>query len=121
MHYAVWIILYGIGWGLTSSVSTAALVVIRRECDEGSLHQSLRGPMGRRLAYFASAISIAAAISQLVWAIYRLKLYLIFVVTFFGRGLSGLLVKKLKTAELIHFGPPLLVFIQALLWVLDKR
>jgi hypothetical protein len=108
MRYAAQIILYGIGWGLTSSVSTAALVVMRRECNEESLHQSVRGSTGRRLSYFASAISMAAAISQLLWAIVCLKLYIIIVATFFGLSLSGLLVKSLKTAELIHFGPPLL-------------
>jgi hypothetical protein len=121
MRFPVWIVLYSVGWGLASSVSTASRVVTRRECDEESLHQSLKGPMGRRLAFFAGGSSIAAAISQLLWAIDYLKLYLAIVVTFFGLGLSGVLVRKLKTAELIHFGPPLLVFIEALLWVLGKR
>lgn len=110
-------ILCTLTWAFVFAVSTAAMGVIRHRIDEETLPAWLRGQRGEQVAFVAGCLTVASAISVIVWSSLSLRWYAVILVWFVGCLAHIPIGRQLTPAVLIMTGPLVMVGLNVILWM----
>ena len=106
-------------WTIAFGITTSAQSVRKRRFKDADLPPWLSGTQGDRMALFAGFIAIICTGSICVWAVSYLRWYSALAGWFCGLLASTIVFQRSITRPaLIVFGPPLLLFVNACLWLL---
>ena len=110
--------LYFLAWVIVFSTSRPAVGLYRQALDPWTFPKYLHGANGKRFALLAACSILISSILALLWGF----LHLDWCSTIGGvvLGLLGSVVAQalISASGLILFGPPLLVLLVAILWIL---